>query len=176
MIYLGIGSNLPSSFGDRFKNINLAINFLKDKEIKLIKKSSFYETFSYPNKTNPKFINVVISVESNLSLRDLMLSLISIEERLERKRDKKNDPRTCDIDIIDYKGTIMNFNLDNFQLTVPHKNMLDRNFVLYPLKEICPNWVHPVIKKNIDVLINNLKTSNNEITKLSESDINSYVK
>ena len=60
MIYLGIGSNLPSSFGDRFMNINLAINFLKDKEIKLIKKSSFYETFSYPNKTNPKFINVVI--------------------------------------------------------------------------------------------------------------------
>ena len=78
--------------------------------------------------------------------------------------------------ILQFFLKFMNFNLDNFQLTVPHKNMLDRNFVLYPLKEICPNWVHPVIKKNIDVLINNLKTSNNEITKLSESDIKSYVK
>ena len=50
MIYLGIGSNLSSSFGDRFTNINLAISFLERKGINLIKKSSFYETFSYPNK------------------------------------------------------------------------------------------------------------------------------
>ena len=64
MIFLGIGSNLSSSFGDRFKNIDLAISFLEEKKIKLFKKSSFYETFSYPNKNDPKFINIVISVET----------------------------------------------------------------------------------------------------------------
>ena len=53
MIYIGIGSNLTSSFGNRFKNIELAISFLQEKKIKLIKKSSFYETFSYPNKKDP---------------------------------------------------------------------------------------------------------------------------
>ncbi len=79
MIYIGIGSNLTSSFGNRFKNIELAISFLQEEKIKLIKKSSFYETFSYPNKKDPKFINIVISVESNLSPDDLMSILIRIE-------------------------------------------------------------------------------------------------
>ena len=94
MIFIGIGSNLPSSFGDRFENIDLSISFLEETGVKLIKKSSFYETFSQPNKNDPKFINVVISVSSVLSPIDLMLSLISIEEKFGRKRMKKNDPRT----------------------------------------------------------------------------------
>ena len=54
--------------------------------------------------------------------------------------------------------------------------MFNRNFVLYPLKEICPNWTHPISKISIDDLIKNIKKINNEITKLSENDINSYVK
>jgi 2-amino-4-hydroxy-6-hydroxymethyldihydropteridine diphosphokinase len=166
MIFLGIGSNLSSSFGDRFRNISLAISFLKENKINLIKQSSFYETFSYPNKNNPKFINIVVSVESILTPKDLMSVLISVEEKLERKRAKKNDPRTCDIDIIDYKRKITNYKLGSFELILPHKDMSERNFVLYPLKEICPDWTHPITKKNIDVLIKNLKTSNNEITKL----------
>ena len=93
MIYLGIGSNLPSSFGNRFVNINLAISFLKEKNINLVKKSSFYETFSFPNKDDPKFINIVVSVETSLTPENLMTTLISIEEKLERKRLKKNDLR-----------------------------------------------------------------------------------
>ena len=176
MIYIGIGSNLTSSFGNRFKNIELAISFLQEKKIKLIKKSSFYETFSYPNKKDPKFINIVISVESNLSPEDLISALIVIEEKLERKRKKKNDPRTCDLDIIDYKRKVMNFKFSNLELTLPHKELSNRNFVLHPLREISPNWIHPVTKKNIDLLIKNLKSSNNEITKLSQDDISGHVK
>ena len=72
MIILGIGSNLSSNFGDRFKNINLAILYLENYGIKVVKRSSFYETPSYPNKNNPKFINIVISVKTNLSPIDLM--------------------------------------------------------------------------------------------------------
>jgi len=167
MIFLGIGSNLSSSFGDRFKNIDLAISFLEACKINIIKKSSFYETFSYPNKNNPKFINSVIAVETKLPPVDLMSVLIFVEEKLERKRSKKNDPRTCDLDIIDYNYQIMNFKYRDLELTLPHKEMTNRNFVLYPLREICPNWIHPLTKKNINVLIKDLKTSNNEITKLS---------
>ena len=133
----------------------------------MIKKSSFYETFSYPNKNNPKFINSVIAVETKLPPVDLMSVLIFVEEKLERKRSKKNDPRTCDLDIIDYNYQIMNFKYRDLELTLPHKEMTNRNFVLYPLREIYPNWTHPLTKKNINVLIKDLKTSNNEITKLS---------
>ena len=167
MIFLGIGSNLSSSFGDRFKNIDLAISFLEGYKINIIKKSSLYESFSYPNKNNPKFINSVIAVETKLPPTDLMSVLISVEEKLERKRSKKNDPRTCDLDIIDYNYQIMNFKYGDLELTLPHKEMSNRNFILYPLREICSNWMHPLTKKNINVLIKDLKTSNNEITKLS---------
>ena len=176
MIYIGIGSNLASSFGDRFKNIELAISLIQKKKIKLIKKSSFYETFSYPNEKDPKFINIVISVESNLLPDQLMSSLIDIEEKLERKRTKKNAPRTCDLDIIDYNKKVMKFKFSNLNLTLPHKELSNRNFVLYPLREISPNWTHPVTKKNIDLLIKDLKSSNNEITKLSQNDISRHVK
>ena len=160
-------TNPRLSFGDRFKNIDLAISFLETYKINIIKKSSFYETFSYPNKNNPKFINSVIAVKTKLSPVDLMSVLIFVEEKLERKRSKKNDPRTCDLDIIDYNYQIMNFKYQDLELTLPHKEMSNRNFVLYPLREICPNWIHPLTKKNINVLIKDLKTSNNEITKLS---------
>ena len=157
MIYLGIGSNLSSRFGNRFTNINLAVSYLKEKKVNLIKKSSFYESFSYPNKDNPKFINIVIAVKTTLSPCDLMKTLLSIEEKLGRKRLKKNDPRTCDIDIIDYKNKIINSKFNNFELEIPHQSLDTRNFVLFPLKEICPNWIHPVNKRSIDVLIQNLK-------------------
>ena len=73
MIFLGIGSNLSSTFGDRFYNINLAMSHLNNYGIEIIKKSSFFETPSYPNKKNPKFINVVISIKTQLLLVDLMI-------------------------------------------------------------------------------------------------------
>ena len=82
MIYLGIGSNLSSRFGNRFTNINLAVSYLKEKKVNLIKKSSFYESFSYPNKDNPKFINIVIAVKTTLSPCDLMKTLFGISRRI----------------------------------------------------------------------------------------------
>jgi 7,8-dihydro-6-hydroxymethylpterin-pyrophosphokinase len=66
MIILGLGSNLPSKYGDRFANINLAISSLESYGIKVIKRASFYKTPSYADRENPKCINVVILVETNL--------------------------------------------------------------------------------------------------------------
>ena len=166
MIFLGLGSNLPSKYGDRFTNINLAISFLEGYGIKVIKKSSFYETPSYPNNENPKFINAVILVETILPPTDLMSVLIFIEEKLERKRGKKNDPRTCDIDIIDYNSEILNLRYNNLELTVPHKELTSRNFILFPLQEISPMWKHPKTKEIVSVLLQ----------KLSEEDKNSILK
>ena len=160
MIFLGLGSNLTSKYGDRFTNINLAISFLEEYGIKVIKKSSFYETFSHPNKKNPKFINIVVSVKTNLPPIDLMSVLIFIEEKLERKRNKKNDPRTCDIDIIDYNSQILNFRYNNLDLEIPHKKLSSRNFVLFHLNEIFPEWKHPKTREIIGALIQKLSEEN----------------
>ena len=166
MIILSLGSNLSSSFGNRFQNIDLAISNLEVYGIQIIKKSSYYETPSYPNKNNPRFINVIISVKTDLSLDGLMSVLIGIEEKLERKRNKKNDPRTCDIDIIDYNNQVLDFEYKNLNFTIPHKKLIFRNFVLLPLQEISSKWKHPLTKENISTLID----------KLSEEDKKSILK
>ena len=83
-----------------------------------------------------------------------------------RKKAPKNYPRICDIDIIDFNGLVKN----NTQLKLPHPRSHSRNFVLYPIKEIDPKWVHPVFKKNVDFLINELsQNSRIEITRLRKS-------
>ena len=170
MILLGLGSNLASDFGDRFKNIELAISYLELHDIKILKKSSYYETPSYPDKEKPKFINVVISISSNLKIGDLITILISIESSLGRKRGLKNDPRTCDIDIIDFDSQIMSFKYKNSFFSVPHKKASYRNFVLIPLREIFPDWMHPKTKENISILIGQLSNDDkNSILKVKKS-------
>ena len=78
----------------------------------------------------------------------------------------KNDPRTCDIDIIDFNGQIIDFKYKNLDFSVPHKELSYRNFVLFPLKEILPEWTHPKSKESINMLID----------KLSDEDKNSILK
>ena len=170
MVLLAIGSNLPSTYGDRFDNINLAISYLHSYEIILLKNSSYYESLSYPDKTKHKFINVVIEVSTHLNPVDLASVLIFVEEKLERKRKEKNDPRTCDIDIIDFNGEIKDFKYKNSIFTVPHKELSYRNFVLFPLIEISPNWIHPKTNETITMLLNKLSDENkNSILKVKKS-------
>ena len=156
MIILALGSNLTSNFGNRFENIDKAVEYLKDYNIKIIKKSSFYETESYPNKSYPKFINIVIEVSTQLDPEDLASKIMIVENKLGRKRGVKNQPRTCDIDIIDYNNKEIKFKKNQFEFIVPHISLESRNFVLLPLKEILPNWKHPKSKESINTLIEKL--------------------
>jgi len=158
MIILSLGSNLSSSYGNRFFNLDLALSYLNQYEIKITKQSSYFESPSYPNINNPKFINIVISVESDLDPVNFASVIIFIENKLERVRNKKNDPRTCDIDIIDFDRKVINFKYKNSDFSVPHKQLSCRNFVLYPLKEILPKWTHPETNEQVGDLIKKLDT------------------
>ena len=114
--------------------------------------------------------NIVVEIETDLPPEDLASVLIFIEESLERERGKKNDPRTCDIDIIDFKNKIINFKYKDLEFKVPHAKIAYRNFVLFPLQEIYPDWKHPKTKELISVLIENLsKEDKNSILKVKKS-------
>ena len=166
MIYINIGSNLNSQDGDRIFNIKKAIDLICSEKIKIVKKSSIYETPSYPNKKNPKFLNICLQIESKYKAKELIEKFKIIEKKLQRRRGQKNQPRTCDIDIIDYKGKI----ISSKDLVVPHPRAHLRNFVLFPLYEISKEWTHPILNKKIDYLINKLKLNlRNEITKIKQS-------
>ncbi len=146
--FLAIGSNL----GNKQKNISLAKFKLQVNGVRIIKSSSNYETLSWPNKKEPKFINTVIKISTKLSHIELMQKCLNIENDLGRKRSKKNEPRICDIDIIDYDQKILK-DTNGKRLILPHPEMHKRNFVLLPLYEIARSWIHPVKKKKINKLI-----------------------
>ena len=146
-VYLGIGSNI----GNRITNINKACHLLTN-FCSIIKISKFYESNSWPNENFPKYLNIIIKCNTVLKPILLLKNLKNIETSLGRKKNKKNFPRTCDIDIIDFKGLKHN---DKF-LQIPHPRMLNRNFVLFPLFEIEKNWKHPKNNISIDRLLKKL--------------------
>ena len=166
MILLNIGSNLNTIKGDRLFNLRKTIELIKLENIKIIKMSSIFETPSYPNQQNPKFLNIGLQIKCNYSPEYLIKIFNIIEKKLQRTRGIKNQPRTCDIDLIDYEGKILN----SKKLTIPHPKAHLRNFVLFPIKEISPTWIHPILNKRIDFLIKKLSFKlRNEITKIKEN-------
>ena len=144
MVYIGIGSNL----GNRINNIEKTKYFLNLNGVNIIKSSSYYETLSWPDSSKPKFINIIIQSDTKFSPKKFLEIFKSIEKKLGRKKNKKNSPRTCDIDVISYSQKIVTGNI-----SIPHKRMHRRNFVLIPLYELNKNWQHPKMKKNIKKLI-----------------------
>ena len=152
LVYLALGSNL----GNKKTNLNKCIDLIKKEEIFIKKRSKFYSTKSWPNENFPNFINSVILIETKLNLEQLFLKIKKIEKKLGRTKSKRNYPRVCDIDIIDYNGEIIHRKLGKHKLNIPHKRMHNRNFVLFPLYEIDKDWVHPKLNKNIVILMSNL--------------------
>ena len=166
MIHLNIGSNLNSNFGNKFDNISIAIKLLIEKKFDVKKISNFYATPSYPNKNLPTFLNVGIFGTFNKNAKELRNIIAFIEKKIGRIKSKKNDSRVCDIDIIDFNGE----NLDIDNLTIPHKRCHQRNFVLFPISQIDPYWEHPILKKNVNVLIGQLDLKSRiEITRLNKN-------
>jgi len=148
--YLAIGSNL----GNKISNIEITKFELEKHKIKILKSSSNYASVSWPDPLMPNYINIVIKIKTNLAPLELLRICNLIELKLGRVRLKKNAPRTCDIDIIDYDKKILN--KKNNRLILPHPRMNKRNFVLLPLYELDKSWKHPKSKINIVDLINSL--------------------
>ena len=151
-VYLGLGSNL----GSKINNINKALYLISDKNTKIVKISSYYETLSWPKKSFPKYINIVIKIITNLNPTSLFIKLKKIEKDLGRLKKPKNYPRICDIDILDFNQKRINLYVDDEKLLIPHPRMFNRLFVLLPLFEIAKNWKHPILRKKIDILITNV--------------------
>ena len=148
--YLAIGSNL----GNKISNIELTKFELEKYKIKILKSSSNYMSESWPDPTMPNYINIIIKIETSLAPLQLLKICNLVELKLGRVRSKKNAPRTCDIDIIDYDKKILKEK--NNKLILPHPRMDERNFVLLPLFEVDKSWKHPKSKINIVKLITSL--------------------
>lgn len=128
-VYLSLGSNI----GDRKKYIQKAIGAIEKTEgIEILKKSGLYETTPVGYLKQDLFLNAVIKIKTDLSAREILRIINKIEAELDRKREIRWGPRTIDIDILIFSDKKIN----EPDLIVPHKEMLNRLFVLIPLAEI----------------------------------------
>ncbi|MGB2691444.1 MAG: 2-amino-4-hydroxy-6-hydroxymethyldihydropteridine diphosphokinase [Thermodesulfobacteriota bacterium] len=157
-VFISIGSNL----GDKIGNCRVAVEELA-KFSKVNKLSSLYETEPVGKEDQPNFINTAVEIETNLSAQELLIYLKSIEEKMGRVRTEKWGPRTIDLDIIFYGELV----IKNDDLAIPHPRAHLRRFVLEPICEIAPNYIHPVLNKTVGVLIKECE-DNKQVIKLDE--------
>lgn len=161
MIYIGIGSNLKSKeFKNPYDVCLKAIDYLKD-FFELNNISSFYKSEPVPTSDQPYYINAVLEIISNDNENDILRMLHKTETKFGRIRLRKNESRILDLDLIDYNGSIIN----STNIIIPHPRMHLRKFVLYPLFEIAPDWIHPVFRQKIPFLLKNIK-DDQKISKL----------
>lgn len=153
MIFIGLGANLPSRFGGPEATIHKAYELLERHELNIIKASNIWFTAPVPfDPDQPWFRNSVVAVSTTKTPLRLMKILLDIENELGRVRTIRNAPRVIDLDLLSYDSLCC----DVPGLTLPHPRMQERAFVLNPLSEIAPNWIHPRTDQHIDQLISDV--------------------
>ena len=144
IVYLALGSNL----GNRLSNLKNAVSNLPP-QMEVKKKSLVYETPPWGHTDQPHFLNQVVMVHTYMEPEDLLGHIKRLETVLGREPTFENGPRVIDIDILFYDDVI----IDSPPLVIPHPRLHQRGFVLVPLNEIDPEFVHPVLGKSISDLL-----------------------
>ena len=149
--YIGLGSNL----GEREAQIRLALDDLaRLPGSRLVRASSLYDSEPVGDVEQPKFLNAVAELETELTPRQLLWNLLLIERRLGRTRTRRWGPRTIDLDLLLY-GQLA---VEEPDLQIPHPELTRRSFVLVPLVELDPLLVHPVTGETLITHLTSLKT------------------
>lgn len=145
-IYLCIGGNL----GEREANIEEAVDFIDFNFGEVIAVSSVYETEPWGMTDVPNFLNRVVLVESELSNEELLAEVEGLEEFYGRERSEgEYQSREMDIDILFIDSEI----IETESLKVPHPRLAERRFVLEPLAEVAPDFIHPIMKKSVSEIL-----------------------
>lgn len=144
IVYLSLGSNLEN----RAANLKQAISMLPP-QMRVTSKSAVYETPPWGYLDQENFLNQVVEATTYLEPEPLLKHLKRLEVALGRKASFRYGPRLIDIDILFYDDLVF----ESPALTIPHPNVHERGFVLMPMMDIAPDFLHPVQKKSIRELI-----------------------
>lgn len=161
MVFLSLGSNL----GERRSHIERGIAALEEGGFTVVRRSSLYETEPVDLVDQPWFLNTVIAGETDLAPQDLLALCQRIEEQAGRERTVRFGPRVLDIDILLYKGQV----IDEQNLEIPHPRMYRRRFVLIPLLEIAPRIKDPNRRVRFADILTGLDEKK-KVKKLKESE------
>lgn len=160
MIIIALGANLPGPHGGPYDTIMAAHDALAGRNIRIVASSRIWLTEPVPVSDQPWYHNQVVAVETTLSPLALLEALQDIERGFGReRRTERNAARVLDLDLIAYDDEIV----DRPELIIPHPRAHERGFVLLPLREISPGWVHPVSRVPLSVLIAALPATGQEV-------------
>lgn len=155
MILVAFGANLPSPAGEPRETIKAAMDRLAILGVEVIKRSRFYRTSPVPPSGQPDFVNMVAEVRSDLSAEALLQVLHKIEKEFGRTRKDRWEARSLDLDLLAFHETVTPKSevKSCTSLMLPHPRLHERRFVLEPLAEIAPGWVHPLLlQTSVDLL------------------------
>jgi 2-amino-4-hydroxy-6-hydroxymethyldihydropteridine diphosphokinase len=144
-VYLGLGSNL----GDREANLREAVARLEAGEVRVLRRSSLYETEPRDLREQPSFLNAVVEAQTDLFPLQLLARVHDVERAMGRRRVTPKGPRNIDIDILFYGRSVIQAG----ELETPHPRIGERRFVLEPLAEIAPDFRHPVTGKTANEML-----------------------
>jgi 2-amino-4-hydroxy-6-hydroxymethyldihydropteridine diphosphokinase len=145
--YIGIGSNI----GVQINFIDNAVELIdSDSHCEVESVSSIYESAPYGSIQQDEFFNAVVKIRTNYEPKKLFRVLKEIENQVGRNKTTRWGPREIDLDILFYNDLIYTDN----EITIPHKDLLNRDFVLIPLNEIAPDLVHPGLCRKISDISN----------------------
>ena len=148
-LFLGTGTNL----GDRKKNLFLALQLIEKQIGRVNSQSGIYETKAWGKTDQPDFLNQALEVYTPQTPQEVLENCLNIEQQMGRIRIEKWGTRLIDVDILFYDDLI----LKQPNLIIPHPFIQDRSFVLKPLEEIAPDFVHPVLERSIQNLLEELE-------------------
>jgi 2-amino-4-hydroxy-6-hydroxymethyldihydropteridine diphosphokinase len=152
-VYLLLGSNM----GNSKEQLLLATKIIEQEIGLVMNASSFYATAAWGNENQPDFLNQVLIIETHITSSLLLKKVLAIEKTMGRVRTVKNAPRIIDIDILFFNNEIIHTKI----LSVPHPEIQNRRFVLIPLEELTPSFIHPTLNKTINELVISCKDSLN---------------
>lgn len=141
MILISFGGNVADRGNSPQHTHYQMLAALAARGVRVVRHSRYYKTTAWPDPSDPPFNNGVLAVETGLTPQELLDAMLSVEDEFGRTRSTPNAPRTLDLDLLAYHDQV----IDTPKLTLPHPAMHQRGFVLRPLMDIAPDWVHPVL-------------------------------
>ena len=159
MILVAVGANLPApdGVGPR-ESCARALELLEESGIKIVDRSRWYRSPPWPRSDQPDYINAVIGVDAAGRPAALLERLHAIEARMGRVRGARNAARVIDLDLIAFGRLTRGGDGEagSAALRLPHPRLQDRAFVLFPLRDVAPGWIHPVTGRSVDEMIADL--------------------
>ena len=175
---ISYGANIAGPFGNPKETLSVVLDELERQKLEIIQNSGLYSSLAFPDPQEPKYLNGCLELDAKCSVKDLLVQLKQIEIKMGRRKSSRWSSRICDLDILSC-GKMVLPSKDIFyqwckmpikkqmmtkpsQLLLPHPRLQDRAFVLMPLMEVAPSWIHPVFNLSVREMYDSLPIDKKE--------------